>query len=54
MIEVMRRFWNGGVAEFHGEFYDFGPTSMFPAPDRSDPDLGRRQERCGAAASRPQ
>lgn len=32
MIEVLRRFWHDGVAEFHGEFYDFGPTGMFPTP----------------------
>jgi probable F420-dependent oxidoreductase len=37
MIEVIRGFWKGGITEFHGEFYDFGPTSMFPAPDRSIP-----------------
>jgi alkanesulfonate monooxygenase SsuD/methylene tetrahydromethanopterin reductase-like flavin-dependent oxidoreductase (luciferase family) len=37
MIEVIRGFWNGGITEFHGEFYDFGPTSMFPAPDRRIP-----------------
>jgi alkanesulfonate monooxygenase SsuD/methylene tetrahydromethanopterin reductase-like flavin-dependent oxidoreductase (luciferase family) len=23
--------------EFHGEFYDFGPTSMFPAPEQPIP-----------------
>jgi len=32
MIEILRRFWRDGVAEFHGEFYDFGPTGMFPTP----------------------
>lgn len=32
MIEVLRRFWRDGVAEFHGEFYDFGPTGMYPLP----------------------
>ncbi len=32
MIEVLRRFWRDGVAEFHGEFYDFGPTGMYPMP----------------------
>jgi probable F420-dependent oxidoreductase len=37
MIEVMRRFWRDGTAEFHGEFYDFGPTGMHPAPGRSVP-----------------
>ena len=37
MIEIMRRFWNGGIAEFHGEFYDFSTASMFPAPTRPIP-----------------
>jgi len=37
MIEVMRRFWRDGTAEFHGEFWDFGPTGMYPAPGRSLP-----------------
>ncbi len=32
MIEILRRFWRDGVAEFHGEFYDFGPTGMYPLP----------------------
>lgn len=37
MIDVMRRFWRDGTAEFHGEFYDFGPAGMYPAPGRSLP-----------------
>ena len=37
MIEVIRGFWQGGITEFHGEFYDFGPTSMFPAPEKPIP-----------------
>lgn len=32
MIEILRRFWRDGIAEFHGEHYDFGPTGMFPTP----------------------
>lgn len=32
MIEILRRFWRDGIAEFHGEFYDFGPTGMYPTP----------------------
>ena len=32
MIEVVRRFWRDGTAEFHGEFFDFGPTGMYPVP----------------------
>ena len=37
MIAVIRRFWDGGTAEFHGEFYDFGPTGMYPAPSQHIP-----------------
>jgi alkanesulfonate monooxygenase SsuD/methylene tetrahydromethanopterin reductase-like flavin-dependent oxidoreductase (luciferase family) len=37
MIEVMRRFWNDGVVDFHGEFYDFAPVGMFPRPRREVP-----------------
>jgi len=33
----MRRFWRDGTAEFHGEFWDFGPTGMYPAPGRPVP-----------------
>jgi probable F420-dependent oxidoreductase len=32
MIEILRRFWRDGTAEFHGEFYDFGPVGMYPTP----------------------
>jgi probable F420-dependent oxidoreductase len=32
MIEVMRKLWTGRVVEHHGEFYDFAPLSMLPAP----------------------
>jgi probable F420-dependent oxidoreductase len=37
MIEVIRRFWSDGVAEFHGAHYSFGPTGMFPKPSRPIP-----------------
>jgi alkanesulfonate monooxygenase SsuD/methylene tetrahydromethanopterin reductase-like flavin-dependent oxidoreductase (luciferase family) len=37
MIDVIRRFWSGGIAEYKGEFFEFGPTSMFPAPARPIP-----------------
>jgi probable F420-dependent oxidoreductase len=32
MIAVMRKLWTGRVVEHHGEFYDFAPLSMLPAP----------------------
>lgn len=31
-IEVMRRLWAGGVAEFHGEFYTLPAGRMAPEP----------------------
>lgn len=37
MIEVMRALWAGGMAEYHGEFYDFGPVEMRPAPTKQVP-----------------
>jgi probable F420-dependent oxidoreductase len=32
MVEVMRALWRGGMVEHHGEFYDFAPVEMRPAP----------------------
>ena len=32
MIEVMRKLWTGDWVEHHGEFYDFAPVKMRPAP----------------------
>lgn len=32
MIEVVRALWSGGMVEHHGEFYDFDPVEMRPAP----------------------
>jgi len=32
MIEVMRTLWQGGMVEYHGQFYDFEPLRMDPAP----------------------
>jgi probable F420-dependent oxidoreductase len=31
MVEVMRKLWEGGWVEHHGEFYDFPPLEMSPA-----------------------
>ncbi len=33
MIEICRRFWRDGTAEFHGEFFDFDPTGVYPQPE---------------------
>lgn len=32
MVEVIRALWRGGMVEHHGEFYDFDPVEMRPAP----------------------
>tara|TARA_B100001964_G_scaffold59709_1_gene67785 strand:+ start:187 stop:1071 length:885 start_codon:yes stop_codon:yes gene_type:complete len=37
MIEVLRLLWKGGSVEFHGDFYDFGPLAMSPAPTEPVP-----------------
>jgi probable F420-dependent oxidoreductase len=37
MVEVMRKLWTGDVVEHHGEFYDFAPLRMTPAPSRPVP-----------------
>lgn len=37
MIEVMRKLWSGERVEHHGEFYDFEPLRMCPAPAQDIP-----------------
>lgn len=37
MLEVLRELWRGGMVEHHGEFYDFDPLEMKPAPARPVP-----------------
>jgi probable F420-dependent oxidoreductase len=32
MLAILEDFWDDGYAEFHGEFYDFPRTAMFPVP----------------------
>lgn len=39
MIQALRVLWSGGWVEHHGEFYDFGPLQMEPAPTRPVPIL---------------
>lgn len=36
-VEVMRKLWRGGMVEHHGEFYDFDPVEMRPAPPEPVP-----------------
>jgi alkanesulfonate monooxygenase SsuD/methylene tetrahydromethanopterin reductase-like flavin-dependent oxidoreductase (luciferase family) len=54
MIDVMRRFWDGnGTAEYHGEFFDFGPTGMHPVPTQRIPIwVGGRSKAALARAAR--
>lgn len=37
MVDVMRTLWAGGMVEHHGEFYDFRPVEMRPAPSAPVP-----------------
>lgn len=37
MLEAMAALWEGGMAEYHGEFYDFDPVEMKPAPSEPVP-----------------
>jgi len=32
MLAVLRKLWSGQAVEHHGEFYDFDPLTMLPAP----------------------
>lgn len=36
-IEVLRRILDGGMSEYHGEFFDFGRLQMSPAPQQRVP-----------------
>ena len=37
MVEVLRALWSGGMVDHHGEFYDFEPVEMRPAPSAPVP-----------------
>lgn len=37
MIDAMHLLWKGGMAEYHGDFYDFDPVEMKPAPSEPVP-----------------
>ena len=37
MIPALRALWKGGWTEHHGEYYDFGPLMMEPAPSKQVP-----------------
>jgi hypothetical protein len=31
-VDVLHRLWSGDMVEYHGEFHDFPPVQMSPAP----------------------
>lgn len=37
MIEILRLLWRGGMAEYHGEHFDFDRLEMSPAPSETIP-----------------
>ena len=37
MLDVIRAFLDRGTVEYHGEFFDFGPTGIFPVPAQRVP-----------------
>ena len=36
-VEVLRKLWQGGLVEHHGEFYDFDKLQMAPVPSKPVP-----------------
>ncbi|MDZ7784538.1 MAG: TIGR03619 family F420-dependent LLM class oxidoreductase [Halioglobus sp.] len=37
MIDVLHKLWRGDMVEHHGEFFDFPPVQLSPAPPRPPP-----------------
>jgi probable F420-dependent oxidoreductase len=37
MITIMRKLWVGGMVSYQGEFYDFPPLQIAPAPSQTVP-----------------
>ncbi|MFD0691335.1 TIGR03619 family F420-dependent LLM class oxidoreductase [Actinomadura fibrosa] len=37
MLPALRTLWQGGMVEHHGTYYDFGPLSIAPVPDKPVP-----------------
>jgi probable F420-dependent oxidoreductase len=52
MLEVMQRFFAGGMVEHHGQFYDFPPVQMSPAPGRVPVYIGGDSEAAYRRAAR--
>ena len=36
-LDILRKIWEGGMVEYHGEHYDFGKIQMSPAPTKPVP-----------------
>jgi probable F420-dependent oxidoreductase len=52
-VQVLRTLWRGGTVEHHGEFYDFDPLTMAPAPAEPVPILvGGHSDRAFQRAAR--
>jgi probable F420-dependent oxidoreductase len=37
MLDIMRDFWDDGYAEYHGTYFDFPRSGMFPVPTQQVP-----------------
>jgi len=37
ILTILRDFWDDGFAEFHGQFFDFPRSGMFPVPKQQIP-----------------
>ncbi len=37
MLDIMRDFWDDGYAEYHGKYFDFPRSGMFPVPTQQIP-----------------
>jgi alkanesulfonate monooxygenase SsuD/methylene tetrahydromethanopterin reductase-like flavin-dependent oxidoreductase (luciferase family) len=37
MIAILQKFWQGGMVSHHGEFFDFDPLQISPAPKKPVP-----------------
>lgn len=37
MLTILQKFWQGGMVEHHGEFFDFDPLEISPAPGHPVP-----------------
>lgn len=37
MVTILRKFWQGGMVEHHGQFFDFPALEISPAPGRPVP-----------------